>query len=308
MFKKATKLQAKLRLALCGIAGSGKTYSSLAIASELSKLGAGRVALLDSERGSASLYADLFDFDVCELDSFSPLTYVESIKAAEGAGYGVIVIDSLSHAWAGKDGALEKKDEVAARDPKNNSYTAWRHVTPMQNEMVDSIVGSKCHVIATMRQKSEYVQDKDERGKTEIRKVGLGVVQRDQIEFEFTMVGELDQHHLMRITKTRIHGIDVGDIFEKPGASFSQKVWKWLQSGAEAPAPSPAPPAAKSEERDKHDEIGMILANIMAAATQRELDKAVVAGRNFKKGSTEYERIAGAYISRKKSLTASSAR
>ena len=113
-FQKAVKTKAKLRLALCGLAGCGKTFTALKVASEISKhiraagLGDGRIAVIDSERGSASLYADEFDFDVCELDSFSPMAYVEKIKDAEQAGYDIIVADSLSHAWAGKDGALDQ--------------------------------------------------------------------------------------------------------------------------------------------------------------------------------------------------------
>src|SRR5690349_19818981 len=120
-FRKAVKEQSKLRLAIDGLAGTGKTYSSLAIASGLAKMirergdGEGRIAVIDSERGSASLYADRFDFDVDELDSFSPLTYVERIKEAERLGYDIIIADSISHAWAGKDGALDQKDQAAER-------------------------------------------------------------------------------------------------------------------------------------------------------------------------------------------------
>ena len=103
MFKRATKTQIRLRLALSGASGSGKTMSSLAIASHLGQ----RIAVIDTERGSASRYADLFEFDVLELESFHPTKYISAIKAAESAGYDVLIIDSLSHAWIGKDGELD---------------------------------------------------------------------------------------------------------------------------------------------------------------------------------------------------------
>ena len=110
-FTKATKQEAKLRLALAGPSGSGKTYTALQIATHLG----GPIALVDTERGSARKYADLFSFDVLELDSFHPERYIEAIHEAEEAGYAVLILDSLSHAWAGKDGALELVDKAAKR-------------------------------------------------------------------------------------------------------------------------------------------------------------------------------------------------
>lgn len=137
-FKKATKTQARLRLALIGPSGSGKTYSALAIGKHLGN----RVAVIDTERGSASKYADIFDFDALELATFSPLTYVEAIHAAEQAGYDVLIIDSLSHAWMGKEGALEQVDK-AARRYQNNSYAGWRDVTPMHNALIDAMLTAR---------------------------------------------------------------------------------------------------------------------------------------------------------------------
>jgi hypothetical protein len=127
MFKKATKTQIKLRLALTGPSGSGKTYSSLALASHLGK----RIAVIDTEHGSASRYADLFEFDVVELESFHPNRYVKAIMAAQQAGYDVVVIDSLSHAWMGKDGELELVDRA------KNSFAAWKDVRPLERALID---------------------------------------------------------------------------------------------------------------------------------------------------------------------------
>src|SRR5438105_1319497 len=125
-FVKATKVDAKLRMALIGPAGSGKTFTALSVAAGLG----GRVAVLDSEHGSASKYADLFEFDVIEPETFSPQVYIDAVLEAERAGYGVIVLDSLSHAWAGKGGALEMVD-AASRRAKGNKFIAWGEVTPL---------------------------------------------------------------------------------------------------------------------------------------------------------------------------------
>ena len=168
-FTKATRQHARLRMALIGPSGSGKTYTALTIATGLGQ----RIAVVDTERGSASKYAgDLFNFDVLELEQFSPRQYVQAIQAAAQAGYEVLVVDSLSHAWIGKGGALEMVDHVTARMKSSNSFAAWREVTPEHNALVDAILHSPCHVIATMRAKTEYLVEKDERtGKSGPRKV-----------------------------------------------------------------------------------------------------------------------------------------
>ena len=177
MFKKATKTQSRLRLALCGPAGAGKTYTALTVGSEL-----GKVAVLDTERGSASKYADRFAFDVVELEDYHPKNYVEVSKVAEKAGYQVLIVDSLSHAWSGKGGALDLKDKATARSRSGNSYTAWREITPLHNELVDAILGADLHVIVTMRSKTEYILEDNGKGGKTPRKVGMAPVQRDGME------------------------------------------------------------------------------------------------------------------------------
>lgn len=233
MFKKATKTQAKLRLALMGVAGSGKTYTALKIAAELG----GRIAVLDTEHGSASKYADIFDFDVSELESFAPMRYVEAIHAAEDAGYDVLIIDSLSHAWMGKDGALEMVDR-AARRFQGNKYAGWGEVTPEQNKMIDAMAASRLHLIVTMRSKMEHVQEKDEKtGKTVIRKVGMQPVQRDGLEYEFDVVGDLDQSNYLTITKTRCSALSEM-VYHKAGKEVADILKAWLVNGTPAPQQS----------------------------------------------------------------------
>lgn len=227
--KKATKTQSKLRMAIFGPSGSGKTYSSLAIAKGLG----GKIAVIDTERGSASKYADKFDFDVIELDTFGPQTYAEAIKFIEAQGYDIIIVDSLSHAWSGKDGALEQVDKAAKRNGSGNTYTAWRDVTPNHNAMIDAIVGSRCHVIATMRSKTEYVMEANERGKMAPRKVGLAPIQRDGMEYEFDVVGEMDIDNVLVISKSRCEALTAG-VFTKPNGKVSDMLKAWLSDGAPA--------------------------------------------------------------------------
>ncbi|HVF09789.1 MAG TPA: ATP-binding protein [Abditibacteriaceae bacterium] len=238
-FQKATKGSARLRMALIGAAGSGKTYTALNIAQHLG----GPIAVIDTERGSASKYSDVFEFDVLELDSFSPQTYIAAIDAAAEAGYRVLIIDSLSHAWTGKEGALDQVDRVAKRSQAGNTFGAWRDVTPMHNAMVDAIIGARLHIIATMRAKTEYVQEKNEKtGKTSVRKVGMAPVQRDGLEYEFDVVADLDQDNNLLVGKTRCPAL-AGAVFPKAGKDIARKLSDWLSDGvAQAPSLKTAPP------------------------------------------------------------------
>lgn len=237
--QKATKMQARGRVALCGPSGHGKTYTSLILAKLLA--GDGRFCVIDSERASASKYADEFDFDTIILENFSPKVYVDAIHAAEDAGYPVIVIDSLTHAWSGAGGALEQVDKAVARSNSKNSYAAWREVTPMHNALVDAMIQSSAHIIATMRVKTEYVIEEDERGRKAPRKVGLAPIQRDGLEYEFDLVADMNERKFVE-SKTRCRHYK-GAVQLEPDAKFFEPFVKWLSDGAPAPA-QPAPVAA----------------------------------------------------------------
>ena len=239
-FVKATKTQSRLRLAFIGSAGSGKTYSALAVAKGLG----GRVAVLDTERGSASKYSGLFEFDTLWLETFAPATYVEAIHAAEHAGYDVLVIDSLSHAWMGKDGALEQVDRAQKISQNKNSFAAWRDVTPQHNALVDAMLQSKCHIIVTLRAKTEYVMEENVKGKMVPRKIGLAPIQRDGLEYEFDVVGTLTENNELIIGKTRCPEL-AGKLFDKPGADFAHILKNWLTDGTTAQS-QPAAPAQKA--------------------------------------------------------------
>lgn len=249
-FSKATKKQSRLRFAVLGPPGSGKTFSMLQIARALVGPN-GKIAVVDTERGSASKYSwdpDLyppgtpvppgrFVFDVLELDDFAPTKYIQAIAAADAAGYDAIILDSLSHAWNSKGGALEMVDKLARRSQSGNTFNAWRDVTPEQNAMVEAILRSKAHVIASMRVKTEYVIEKDERtGKNMPKKVGLAPVQRGDLEYEFDVVGQLDDMHGMAITKTRCSAL-AGAYIELPGEQIATVLRQWLDDGADEPEP-----------------------------------------------------------------------
>jgi AAA domain len=227
VFKKASKSQSKLRLALIGIAGSGKTFTALRIAKGLGA----RVALIDTERGSASKYAgDVADFDVLELDSFAPATYVRAIQAAGEAGYDVLVIDSLTHAWTGKGGAIEMVDRVQKRSGNTNSFVAWREVTPEHNAMVEAILQSPCHVIATIRAKTAYDMEENERGRKVPKKIGMKPEQRDGLEYEFDVVADIDSDHNLIVGKTRCADLD-GEVFPRAGEDVAIRLKRWLTDG-----------------------------------------------------------------------------
>ena len=236
-FGTATRRKARLRLGIMGPSGSGKSWGALEVAAGLAPMD--KVFVVDTERGSASLYADKGGFQVCELtDDFSPATYTAAIKAAEGAGAEVIILDSLSHAWEGVGGALDMVEAATARSKSGNSYTAWKEVTPAHRALVDAILQSPAHIIATLRVKTEYVIEKDERGKSMPRKVGLAPIQRAGLEYEFSVFLDLNDAHMATPSKDRT-GLFDGKVFQL-GRDTGAKLKAWLESGAE-PKPMPAP-------------------------------------------------------------------
>jgi len=228
-FQKAIRKQKKARISLAGPSGSGKTYTALAIAGGLGE----RVAVIDTERGSASLYSDVFQFDTCELAYFGVDEYIKAIGEAAQADYDVLVIDSLSHAWVGTGGVL---DAVNNAGGKNTFTDGWGKVgTPAQNRLIDAILNAPIHVIVTMRTKTDYDVIEDERGRKVPTKVGLAAIQRDGIEYEFDISGRLGLDNRMHIEKARYVELQ-GKIIDKPGADLGKRILAWLNSG-EADAP-----------------------------------------------------------------------
>jgi hypothetical protein len=248
-FQPAVKAQIKARVALDGPTGSGKTWTALKWATVLAGPdgakrrddGLAKIALIDTERRSASLYAPHFTFDVVNFEPPYDVTQLlEILNAAEEAGYSVVVLDSWSHFWEGEGGVLDEVDAAAKRSGGGNSFAGWKHGTPLQRHMVDTILGLDMHVVVTMRSKMEYVlveyADKNGKSRTKPEKVGMAPVQRAGVEYEFQLVGDMDLDHRITISKSRCDVLADALIQPNRESEAAELFLKWLDDG-EPPAP-----------------------------------------------------------------------
>lgn len=279
-FTRAARQKAKLRLALTGPSGSGKTYSALLLAKGIG----GNIACIDTERGSASLYEHIVPFDVLDLPPpYAPERYIKAIKAAEEAGYNVLIIDSITHEWSGVGGCLELVDEIARAKYKGNSWSAWNDVTPRHRALLDAILQSSMHVIVTMRSKTETAQV-EENGRKKVAKLGMKAEQRDGFEYEMTVVLDITHDgHFATASKDRT-GLftdqDPRPITEETG----QSLLAWLESGADAP------------------DMKAILHGIATAATEESLKGHFSAAWQMLDGANR-DKAKEAYDKRKAELT-----
>jgi len=192
--RQTSKSKAKIKLALAGCAGSGKTYSSLLLAYGMTNDWT-KIAIVDTENGSADLYSHLGNYNVLTLQApFMPENYIKAIEVCEAARMEVVIIDSISHCW---EYLLDFHSQMAG-----NSFTNWGKITPRQNAFVQKILTSNCHIIATMRTKQDYVLN-EKNGKLVPEKVGLKAVMRDGIDYEFTIVLDMDMKHFAKASKDR---------------------------------------------------------------------------------------------------------
>lgn len=228
-FKPATREASCARIALSGPSGSGKTYTALTLATTWSD----RVAFIDTERGSASKYVGLngWQFDTVQPDKFSPSSLVEILGTAAGGGYGCVVVDSLSHYWMGVEGMLEQVDRRASN---GNTFSGWKAMRPEERRMIDALVSYPGHVIVTMRVKTEWVIEENDKGKKAPRKVGLKPEQRDGLEYEMDVVGELDDDNTLTVVKSRIHTLAKA-IIPMPGEELATTIAEWLADGQKIP-------------------------------------------------------------------------
>ena len=224
--RKAERKKAKLRLGIAGPSGSGKTMGALKLANGIGK----KICIIDTERGSGDLYADMFDYDIISLrPPYKPAVYAEAIKMAEDAGYDVIIVDSLSHAWSDEGGILDQADKKSAA---GNRFTVWAELTPQHRLLVNSMLNSTAHIIATVRSKQEYAMDRDEKtGKSTVKKLGMAPVQRDGMEYEFTVFIDVDQNHYSHVSKDRTNMFK-DEIFLLD-ETIGGRLLEWLNTGRE---------------------------------------------------------------------------
>ena len=303
-FKKAQREQVRIKVSIAGPAGSGKTMSSLLMAYGLTKAEFpnlseseiwAKICLIDTENGSGSLYVGkqvgpttIGEYNTIDLTPpFEPSVFVDAIHMAEDHGMNVIIIDSLSHAWAGVGGALDQQGAIAARS--GNSWTAWRSVTPQHNKLVDAMLQSPAHVIANMRAKMEYQQTTGNDGKKQVKAIGMGVVMREGIEYEFTVSFMLDYDHVANSTKDRT-GVFDGKYFTID-ANTGKQMYQWLSSGAvptpkpEIPAPAPAPSAPDDQLKKAVSLVDAKVKEKLAVEGAREaviaLVESVIGDKNY---------------------------
>lgn len=234
MMQKASRKKAKIRLGLSSVSGGGKTYSALLIAKGLVNGDLSKVAVIDSENGSADLYADLGPYQVIHLaPPFSPERYIEAISTCLKAGIEVIILDSISHEWEGKGGVLELADAMGGQ-----FQSAWKTLTPRHENFKQAILQSPCHMITTVRRKQDYVlQEKvNKNGKTVQApvKVGLKEVTREGWEYELTINLELELNHYATASKDRT-GLFMGKPSFIPSEETGRLIAAWCNEGIELP-------------------------------------------------------------------------
>jgi AAA domain len=222
--KKSNRNQAKIRIALQGVSGSGKSYSSLLLAYGICQ-DWHKIAIIDSENGSANLYSHLGEYNVLNLTApYSTERYIEAIDVCEKAGMDVIIIDSLSHNWEGNGGILDVHANMAG-----NSFTNWSKLTPKMNTLVQKILTSSCHIISTIRSKQDYVITENN-GKSIPQKTGLKGIVREGTDYDYTIVMELDIYNNATCTKDRTQLFNSRIPF-KIDESVGKKIKNWCKDG-----------------------------------------------------------------------------
>jgi hypothetical protein len=236
LFQAATRWQKPLKIAISGVSGAGKTLSALYLAYGITG-DWGKIAVIDSEHGSALLFAgsrEVGQFLHCDITPpFSPARYIELIVEAdkELEGNGVIIVDSLSHAWNGVGGVLDIKEHLT-KTTSANSYTAWNDAGKEQSKLINALLAAECHVIVTMRSKIDYALVENEKGKFMPQKVGLAPIQRDDTEYEFDTMFEISRRHSAVVTKDRTF-LDGWEGVITPELGTFMK--EWVQGGLPLP-------------------------------------------------------------------------
>jgi len=227
--RKAQKHSVKLKMAIQGPSGSGKTEGALALAKNF--VPNAKILVVDTENESASLYADRYDFDTIPLTApYTSERYRKAMQAAVDGGYDVLIVDSLTQQWDGEGGILRRK-EALDRQPGSNSYTNWSTYTPEHTQFVEFIKQIPIHTICTLRTKQEYVLETNAKGKQQPRKVGLAPIQRDGLEYEFTIVFEVGMSHQATASKNRTNLFAGDEPIDLTSPEVAGAIRDWMANG-----------------------------------------------------------------------------
>ena len=284
-FRKAERTQLYLRCALFGPSGSGKTMTALRMAKGIAEKMGAPFAVIDTEARSASKYADRIQFEVDDLDKKNIDRYIASMDEAAKAGYKVLVIDSLSHAWRE---LTEEVDRITQASVSKNSVLSWGKVSPKQKRFINAILSFPGHIIVTMRSKTEWVIAQGKDGKTEPQKIGLAPEQGKGIEYEFDLLIEMNQNHQATVTKDRT-GKYQDEVIDRPGEEFGIALYEWLMSGTAANAANQepaAPPVATTAAPNN----GIASLKEQSTALIMEIGGIVTSAENGREYFTEDER------------------
>lgn len=223
--QQAQRHQVKLRLGLSGASGFGKSYSALLLAYGITNDWS-KIAIIDTENNSASLYSHLGNYNVLTLNEpYSPERYIEAINTCEKASMGVIIIDSITHEWSGKGGCLQIHEDLGG------TFQMWAKVTPRHQAFIDAILGSKSHIITTVRRKMDYSLDITSNGKTKVIKHGTKEVTREGFEYELTVNFEfINDKHLVSASKDRT-GLFMGKPEFVINSSTGKRLLEWCNQG-----------------------------------------------------------------------------
>ena len=231
--KKAAREKIWVKLALMAPSGGGKTYSSLRLATgmleELQKSGDaknGKILMGNTEASRGRYYANEFQYDIVDITSpHNPEMYVEFIEYAVEQNYPILILDSTTHEWEGKNGCLDLHQQAGG------TFQSWVKVTPRHDKFIQSIADSPVHLIATMRGKDQYEIEKGDSGKTNVKKLGVGAQQRPGFEYEFTSTFLIDQKsNMATCEKDNTHLFEnEGDV--KLSENQGKKLIQWANSG-----------------------------------------------------------------------------
>ncbi len=258
-FARADASQSHIRIVLTGPSGSGKSYTALMLATELSKK---RIAVIDTENDSAALYANQFTFDALNLLRFTPRYYVQMIEAAAQNNYDVCIVDSLTHSWNGRGGILE----IAG-----GNIRGWKDATPQYQALIDCLIRYRrqMHIICTLRSKMAYNLS-SETGSLVVTKVGLEPIHRSELPYEFDCVIDLSQQHVITVSKSRYAGLDglVLPAGKESITHLAQLLTQWKTELSQEDLFAPSNP--NEWKRDKDGRLHRIIKDNALEATEKE--------------------------------------